>query len=385
VYAEDVPKAVREIRPAETSVTAFVGRTSQGPIDQPTLVRTEAEFVQTFGSSTEDGMLGLAARLFFENGGRDALIVRVGELGTLKGVSGTTAADIVGDRAAQTGIYALDHAEAFNLLCIPPFAPGRDVPKATWDAAVAYCRERRAILLVDPPRAWSSAAAVTPQAISDLVEPDANAALYVPRLVVADPADREGTVALAPSGAVAGVIARTDRAHGVWKAPAGTEATILGATGLSFGLSDADPCTVNVQGVNALRQLPGPGLVVWGARTLRGADQFTSEWKYLPVRRTVLFIEESIRAGTTWVGAEPNGEPLWAQIRASVGSFLDGLFRAGAFQGAKQEQAYFVKCDSETTTQGDIEAGRVTLLVGFAPLRPAEFVVLRIDFKAAHA
>ncbi len=119
--------------------------------------------------------------------------------------------------------------------------------------------------------------------------------------------------------------------------------------------------------------------MVWGSRTLRGADQLADEWKYMPVRRTALFLEESLYRGTQWVVFEPNDEPLWAQIRLNLGAFMQSLFRQGAFQGKTPKEAYLVKCDSETTTQDDINRGVVNILVGFAPLKPAEFVIIKIQ------
>ena len=152
-----------------------------------------------------------------------------------------------------------------------------------------------------------------------------------------------------------------------------------GVPELSVGLTDAEIGLLNPLGVNCLRAMPGAGRVVWGARTLQGADRLANEWKYLPVRRTALFIEESLFRGTQWVVFEPNDEPLWAQIRLSVGTFMDNLFRQGAFQGTTPREAYFVKCDRETTTQADIDLGIVNIHVGFAPLKPAEFVILTIQ------
>ena len=128
-----------------------------------------------------------------------------------------------------------------------------------------------------------------------------------------------------------------------------------------------------------IRSFPVYGIVSWGARTLEGADVLASEWKYVPVRRTALYLEESLFRGLKWVVFEPNDEPLWAQIRLNVGAFMQNLFRQSAFQGRTAREAYFVKCDSETTTQADIDLGIVNILVGFAPLKPAEFVVLRIQ------
>jgi phage tail sheath protein FI len=165
----------------------------------------------------------------------------------------------------------------------------------------------------------------------------------------------------------------------VWKAPAGSDASITGASGLLIAMSDPENGQLNPRAINCLRTLPVYGNVVWGARTLHGDDDRGSEWKYIPVRRTALFIEESLYRGTKWVVFEPNDEPLWAQIRLNVGAFMQNLFRQGAFQGRTPREAYFVKCDRETTTQNDINLGIVNIHVGFAPLKPAEFVVLRIQ------
>jgi hypothetical protein len=148
---------------------------------------------------------------------------------------------------------------------------------------------------------------------------------------------------------------------------------------LSVNLTDMENGELNQLGVNCLRAFPIYGRVVWGARTLRGADQFADEYKYIPVRRTALFIEESLYRGTKWAVFEPNDEPLWAQLRLNIGAFMHDLFRKGAFQGQTPKDAYLVKCDSETTTQNDINLGIVNVLVGFAPLKPAEFVIIQLQ------
>lgn len=290
-----------------------------------------------------------------------------------------TFTEVEGSETDKTGIWALERADIFNLLCIPPFDAETDVPQSTWDAAAAYCRNRRAIVLVDPPASWNEAADVTPSAITSVVTRDENAAIYFPRLLAPDPLQENRLAEYVPSGAVAGVIARTDSERGIWKAPAGLDAALRGVSGLTVRMTDGENGNINPQGVNALRTFPTAGHVVWGARTLRGADQLASEWKYLPVRRLALFIEESLYRGTQWVVFEPNDEPLWAQIRLNVGAFMQNLFRQGAFQGSSPRDAYFVKCDSETTIQNDIDLGIVNVHVGFAPLKPAEFVVIQIQ------
>jgi len=205
-----------------------------------------------------------------------------------------------------------------------------------------------------------------------------NAAVYYPQLQIFDPLNGNRPREIGASGTLAGIYALTDATRGVWKAPAGTEAKLVGAS-LREQLTDDENGDLNPLGINVLRNFPIFGNVSWGARTLFGADQQTSEWKYIPVRRTALFLEESLYQGLKWVVFEPNDEPLWAQIRLNVGAFMQNLFRQGAFQGKTPREAYLVKCDSETTTQNDINLGIVNILVGFAPLKPAEFVIIQIQ------
>jgi uncharacterized protein len=289
-----------------------------------------------------------------------------------------------GDFDDKTGIFALRKADLFNLLCIPPFTRDTDVAETTLDKALKFCRDERAMLIVDAPADWRTAA----QAVAGLntftnaVARDDHAAIYFPRLKMADPLKENRIEEFAPCGVVAGVIARTDAQRGVWKAPAGQEANMVGARGLTVNLTDGENGQLNPLGLNCLRSFPVTGNVVWGARTYRGADQLASEWKYVPVRRLALFMEESLYRGTQFAVFEPNDEPLWAQLRLNVGAFMQNLFRQGAFQGTSPREAYFVKVDKETTTQNDINLGIVNILVGFAPLKPAEFVIIKIQQMA---
>jgi len=289
-----------------------------------------------------------------------------------------------GTEANKEGIYGLLRLEntIFNLLCLPPITNDTDLASGTWTAAGRLCRDKRAILLVDCPHDWDSiadASAGVTTVRGWLGDSAANGALYFPRLRKRDPKQSDRLTTFAPCGAVAGVIARTDGKRGVWKAPAGIEATIAGVTQLSVTMTDPENGQLNPLGINCIRRFPVAGRVIWGARTLRGADQLADQWKYLPVRRTALYIEESLYKGTQWVVFEPNDEPLWASIRLSVGAFMHNLFKQHAFQGTKPSEAYFVKCDKDTTTQYDIDRGIVNILVGFAPLKPAEFVIIQIS------
>ncbi len=280
----------------------------------------------------------------------------------------------------KQGLWALENADMFSLLCIPPLLPAGEIGRETRAAAANYCVTRRALFIVDPPAAWTSAGA----AISGVDTPmtqTSNAAVYFPRLRASDPLQGGAAADFAPCGAIAGVMARTDAARGVWKAPAGLDAMLEGVTGLSVALTDDDNNSLNPLGVNCLRAMPAIGPVVWGARTFSDDAQY----KYIPVRRLVLFIEGSLLRGTKWAVFESNAEPLWAQLRLSVGAFLNDLFRQGVFQGSKASDAYFVRCDGTTTTQGDIDRGVVNIVVGFAPLRPAEFVIITISQMAGQA
>ena len=282
----------------------------------------------------------------------------------------------------KKGIYALEDADLFNLLCLPPYLNGTDVDTNLISEATAYCETRRAMILVDSPSGWTDKTKAKAGITAGVGTTSKNAALFFPRLYQQNPLKNNQFEEFAPCGAVAGVFARTDTQRGVWKAPAGLDAVLNNVPALSVTLTDAENGELNPLGVNCLRTKVPAGRVVWGARTLQGDDRFGSEWKYIPVRRTALFIEESLYRGTQWVVFEPNDEPLWAQIRLNIGAFMHNLFRQGAFQGTTPKDAYFVKCDKETTTQNDINLGIVNIIVGFAPLKPAEFVIVKLQQMA---
>lgn len=381
--AEDTDGARRRgpIAPAPTTVTAFVGRTRRpgGPV--PRRVRSWLEFDETFGGAWRESLLPSAVRQFFINGGREALICAVDTGGAPLESAHVSAPAL---EARREGLWQLADTPV-NLICIPPFQHDVEVDRGTWDAAIALAWRRRAVVLVDPPRRWRSMADITATAVDEIVTPHeacANAALYVPRLRCLDPAMPGGMGACAPSGAVAGVIARTDARRGVWRAPAGLEARFEGVQGLTLAFSDADQNDLNRRGINALRSLPG-GHVIWGARTMRGDDALGSDWKYLPVRRLALYIESSILEGTRWASSEPGDPTLWAALRTDIDEFLHGLYLHGAFHGRSPEEAWFVHCDETTTSAEDVQDGVAGVVVGFAPLAPSEFVVLKLNIKTA--
>jgi phage tail sheath protein FI len=290
-----------------------------------------------------------------------------------------TASELLGSAGARTGMYALDGIapDIFNILCLPVAATlDASNMRSAYDEALTYCIDKRAFLLVDIPHTVTAPAEMV-TALGDLPS-DNHAAVYFPRLLQPDPVNNGRSRNVASSGTMAGIYARTDATRGVWKAPAGTDSVLRGAD-IAEILTDGQNGGINPLGVNVLRNFPVFGNVAWGARTLDGADQKASEWKYIPVRRTAMFIEESLYEALKWVVFEPNDEPLWSQIRLNVGAFMNDLFRQGAFQGSTPRDAYFVKCDKETTTQNDINRGVVNIVVGFAPLKPAEFVVVKIQ------
>jgi hypothetical protein len=286
----------------------------------------------------------------------------------------------------------LTKISGFNLLSIPDAVRASagnpavlDTNNTSLDPATIYataaslCEQSRALLLIDPPPTITTVSAAVDWKSNTIGVTSANGAAFWPRLRLADLTNGGQLRTFSPSGVVAGVYSSTDSSRGVWKAPAGIGATLSGVQNLTYTLTDTENGVLNPLGLNCFRAFPIYGPVLWGARTLVGADAQASQWKYVPVRRTALFLESSLYQGTQWVVFEPNDEPLWAAIRLNVSSFLQTYFLKGAFAGTTPDEAYFVKCDSETTTPTDINNGVVNILVGFAPLEPAEFVVIQIE------
>lgn len=477
VYVEEIPSGVRTITGVATSIAAFVGWATKGPIDEAGLVLSWSDYVRKYGDLDSRSYLGYAVSQFFANGGQRAYVVRLAKGAVAAKVELKTASNALAltVSARSPGLWGEDYAvtlkaivpddgaprfrllvlakgvvvETFENLSMLPAnarfvdsvlkaesqfivatASGTDLPKDVTEpaklgpgsngdtltpntsdfdtAALAartllervdlfnilcvpgattvdtiqklqqFCRDRRAMMLVDCASGAGPDNAAT--GLGDISGPSAlNAAFYFPWLIAPDPAQQNRPREFPPCGFMAGVYARTDTQRGVWKAPAGSEAGLVGVIDVKHRLTDAQNGTLNPLGINCIRNFPVYGIVSWGARTLHGNDERGSEWKYVPVRRTALFIEETLYRATKWVVFEPNDEPLWAQIRLNIGAFMHDLFRQGAFQGASPKDAYFVKCDKETTTQSDINRGIVNIVVGFAPLKPAEFVVIKLQ------
>jgi phage tail sheath protein FI len=283
------------------------------------------------------------------------------------------------------GVHLLDRVDIFNLLCVPG-----ETEAVTIANLQKYCHDNRAFYIVDCPKlATAAGLAASGPAGNDTGsitgQYSINSAYYFPWVQAPDPLIGNRLNYFPPCGFVAGIYASTDASRGVWKAPAGIDASLTGVSGLQYILTDLENGSLNTQAINCLRQFNVYGDVVWGSRTLQGNDQAGSQWKYVPIRRLALFLESSLVDGTQWVVFEPNDPTLWSQIRLNVGSFMQGLFQQGAFQGSTPQQAYFVKCDSENNPPSSIALGIVNILVGFAPLYPAEFVVIQIQQIAGQA
>ncbi len=378
-----------------TSIAAFVGYTASGPDNEAVRLGSFAHYVSVFGGLHPESTLSYAISQFFANGGSAACVVRVSrtkETTSKPGHAGDALPgidELVGDSSKSTGLHALDKVEHFNILCIPDATRAKTGEPGTLDSrvdpdrifaeALTYCQTRRAFLLVDPPPQVRDAKSAIAWVSEDLAVRHPNAAAYFPRLKVADPLDNSRFRICAPCGVVAGLYARTDRDRGVWIAPAGVEATLVGVQGFACALTHAESATLNSLGLNCFRSFPTNGHVAWSARTLAGSDAAASEWKYIPTRRFALFLEESLCSGLRWVAFEPNAEPLWSKIRLDAAAFMHSLFVQGAFRGDTPHDAYFVKCDAETMTRNDIDRGVVNIIVGFAPLKPAEFVIIQIE------
>jgi uncharacterized protein len=381
-YVEEAPSNAPPIRSTPTCVAAFFGRTLKGAFNKAIPCVSHADFIDSFGTPHPQSDLGHSVQQFFVNGGTDCFIIRLASNTSEANNNAPTLADYLGDSTTHTGFHALDHVDMFNLMIIPA-DEGLSAKHhiSLWGPASIYCESRRALLLIDAPSNWTTNDARSRVAndislISNLnVSAKTNAAVFYPRLVFQDGALRK---TIGASGAIAGLMARTDSTRGVWKAPAGTEAEIRGVLDLEIRLTNAENGVLNKKAINCIRVFPN-GLVNWGARTLAGDDDAGSEWKYIPVRRLALNIEESIFRGTKWAVLEPNNEPLWAKIRLNISSYMMSLFRQGAFQGNSPQDAFFVKCDKETTTQNDQTLGIINIEVGFAALKPAEFIIIKIQ------
>jgi len=340
VYIEEVQFGSSPIQGVSTSTAGFVAVTGSGPVLGPLLSFVDFERVATTSLGVN---LPLAVRGFFENGGQRCFISQIAATDPL-----------------ESGLADLDD-QAISVICCPDDATIQN------SAAImaAHCERRKdRICILQSPQP------IVPVATHQPPVPSSYAAYYYPWIRVTS-LDGSSTVMVPPCGHVAGVYALTDTARGVWVAPA--NATLVGVTALSQDLTAAESDTLNSRGIDVIRPLQG--FRVWGARTTTDQD---SDYRYVPVRRFMIFLEQSLYQGLQWAVFEPNGPALWAVVRSSIENFLRNVWRQGALQGSTQQEAFFVRCDLTTMTQNDLDNGRLICIVGIAPVAPAEFVILQI-------
>jgi uncharacterized protein len=370
VYIQEQSFRPPAIEHAPTSTAAIIGSFPRGAMMAPKQVRTWAAFEKEYGGLSNSTLSSHCIKQFFDNEGKALWVIRIGTR------------HIAGASPFLQGLSLLDRMGGFNILCIPQTEQLSDAQAArVMQAAITLVTQHRAIYLLDVPRRDASRQTVITQATwvnrqQGIHHP--NVALYVPRVQVPQSSGRSPLQTIPASGTMAGVLARTDLNRGVWKAPAGTEAILQSVQGLDQTLTQQDMGQLTSMGINPIRQVAPSRYVAWGARTLSS----NKEWQFLSVRRLALFLESSLHKGVEWVVFEPNDEPLWTHIRQTIDVFLQTLFRQGAFQGQKAEEAYFVRCGRDTISSADQTAGIVNIMVGFAPLKPAEFIILNIRQQA---
>ena len=384
--APESPGVPSPIDGAATSITAFVGYLKHGPTGEPVQCLSFADFERAFGGLDIESPTSFQVSQFFLNGGTETWVSRLCAAGTATDEAPDGAppkgADVAGDPAEKTGVHALDAMPALNLICVPDMAqmPPPDYLAAA-TATLAYALQRRAFALLDPPQdvTTPAEAAQWARSVPGTFGPGTiSGASYFPQIAVPTPFPGVPAI-LGACGTMAALYAATDAARGVWKAPAGIAAPIAGVEQLQCVMTDDEIALINQLGLNAIRALPVYGNVAWGARTLAGADAAESDWKYVPVRRLGLFIEQSLTNGLQWVAFEANDQALWSQIRLSVNGFLNQLFARGAFVGSSPASAFQAICDGSTTTREDMDNGIVNVLVQFAPVYPAEFVMISLQ------
>lgn len=362
VYVEEIPTGVRSIEGVQTSTAGLIGVTEFGPTDRVTRIKNFAEFQQNYGGFRKDSWLAHSALQFFDNGGKDLYVARV-----VPQRSGPPDEDDY-----KRGFALLDNAKDISIVAVP----GVGTPSIVAFGA-DYCERRQDCFFIGEMAQEDQTTDHALAFIGALSSKNTYGALYFPWIKINDPlGESEQPLLVPPSGAIAGIYARVDYSRGVWTSPAGEQAIIKGAVGLAANISDGEQDALNPARVNTIRSFPSHSSVVWGARTMGSATN--PEYRYVAVRRTAIFLGQSIQRGTRWAVHEPNDENLWQALRQSVADFMLPLWRAGAFQGSKPEHAFFVKVDRDTLSQNDVDAGIVNIVIGFAPLKPAEFVNIKI-------
>lgn len=368
IYSNIVSSGNKPIESVGSSTVGMLGQCSMGPVNKPMLVTSWAQYVKTFGGVAEGGILAHSVYGFFLNGGSRAYICNIGEK-----KEGQTAGDLAAlmkgeDKGPnrRTGIQAFKTIADISLVA----APGMTDPVIHG-------------ILADHASSLSDRIAVL-DGVEDLGETqlhefpriggNADAALYWPWIQVFDEESKQ-MIHVPPSGHVMGCMARIDNERGVHKAPANE--SIRGALGLKYTLTREEQALLNPRGINVIRDLDDLGIRIYGARTLSEDP----EWKYLNVRRLFQVVRQSIVKGTEWVVFEPNDQDLWGDITRNVRSYLKTLYASGALMGKTPEEAFYVRCDESTNPKENIDLGIVTIEIGIAPVKPAEFVQINIQQK----
>ena len=377
VYLEEIPNGSKSIERVTTSVTAFVGKATKGPVGKAELIHSFSDYKNLYGDiASKTDTMGLAVQSFYLNGGKSAYICRIAKEGTE-----TVTANEFNEFYDRT----LSKIDDVSIVLVPgEFLHKDGSDNSIISVTLAHCEKmKNRMVIIDPPPDLELDQAA---AINRLALPTSSySALYYPWVKITNPFNSaessyntDKTFAVAPSSFAAGIWARFDRERSIWKAPAGLEAGVIGAAGLKYKTNNTNQEDLNSIGVNCIRNFPRVGSVIWGSRTL--AANADTEWRYVPVRRTAIMIEQSIYQGIQWAVFEPNNQSLWSALRTNVSNFMNSLFREGAFFGMRAADGYFVRCGlGDTMTQSDIDAGKLTIMVGFAPLKPAEFTLLRIQ------
>ena len=381
-HEDEDPKPHKPFEGVPTSVAAFLGPFNNGPMNEAVQIQSMNDFHIHFGGLDPQSEASYGIKDFFLNGGRKAWVVRIDRAA----IDQPDPSAIIGTLDNMAGLHALENVDIFNMLCFPDIFNNNMIEQLIIkDAYVKiltetfkFCERHRAFFILDSPAGISTPENIKTFLTENEILCNANGAIYFPRIIRSNQQLGKQPRIAAPSGAMAGVYARLDHTRGVWKAPAGTEAVLNNVPDLEYHVISNDINVLNPIGINCLRQVPNQGTVCWGARTLLSSDP---EWRYISVKRLALFVEESILKGTQWVVFEPNGENVWSQIRQSVRSFLYTIFLQGGFSGSQPDEAYYVKCDSYTTTASDIQNGILNIIVGIAPINPSEFLNLGIQHR----
>ncbi len=394
VYVEEIESGSKPIEAGATNIVGFLGVAEKGPVNQATLVTNWTQYTKIFGGLHEGGWLGHGVYQFFQNGGTKCYINNLAEPKSKKGESNQKNGDKAAEKAddsissakyevknpdniakliigkdegvgKKSGLHLFDEIQDISLIC----APGVTDPAAQ-DAILTHCEKNRfRFAVLDSPETLEGGIDTMPMPRDSIM-----GAYYFPWVQMYDMVADQNIYA-PPSGGICGVYGRVDSTRGVHKAPANE--LFKTALGLKYNLTDAEQEMLNPKGINCIRDFPGRGIRVWGARTISS----NPEWRYVNVRRLFCMVEQALQNGTNWVVFEPNTRDLWKKITRNITAFLLNIWKSGALFGNTPEEAFYVRCDDELNPPESIDAGYVTIELGLAPAKPAEFVVFRVSQK----